>query len=140
MPTIFKKITTRAKQIRKLHPNIKWQDAIRKASKEVSEVTSRAKKKHLHQTGSSNKFRDIAIKANPPGKRIVHHKRGKDTVYYEYRKNRSDMPGSLTGISESKLIGAIKERVQNKKKKTYVKMHNAKTKREKKELQKIITL
>ena len=42
-----------------------------------------------HQTGTSKKSRDKARKALPPGKRIS--KTG--NVYYEYRRNRSDLPG-----------------------------------------------
>jgi len=43
-----------------------------------------------HQIGSTNKIRDIVRKALPPGKRIS--KSGK--IYYEYRKNRTDLTGS----------------------------------------------
>lgn len=43
-----------------------------------------------HQTGKTNVKRDKARKALPPGKRIS--KTGK--IYYEGRKNRSDLPGS----------------------------------------------
>ena len=42
-----------------------------------------------HQTGTSVKSLDKARKALPPGKRIS--KTG--NIYYEYRANRSDMPG-----------------------------------------------
>ena len=42
-----------------------------------------------HQTGTSDKKRDEVRKAMPSGKRIS--KTGK--VYYEYRKNRSDLFG-----------------------------------------------
>lgn len=45
--------------------------------------------KSEHQTGKSNKARDIVRKAISPGKRIS--KSG--NIYYEYRKNRSDMSG-----------------------------------------------
>lgn len=43
--------------------------------------------KSSHQTGTSNKKRDKKRDALPAGKRIS--KTGK--VYYEYRKNRSDV-------------------------------------------------
>ena len=50
----------------------------------------KVKFKASHQTGKSkDKARDKARKALPPGKRIS--KTG--NVYYEYRRNRSDMPG-----------------------------------------------
>jgi len=43
-----------------------------------------------HQIGKTNSFRDKKRKALPPGKRIS--KKGK--VYYEYRKNRTDLTGT----------------------------------------------
>jgi hypothetical protein len=48
------------------------------------------KYKHgVHQTGKSINRLDAQRKSKKPGKRISKkHKR-----YYEYRKNRSDMPG-----------------------------------------------
>lgn len=42
-----------------------------------------------HQTGKTNKKRDKARKSMPPGKRMS--KTG--NIYYEYRKNRSDLIG-----------------------------------------------
>jgi hypothetical protein len=50
----------------------------------------RVKKVSDHQVGKSVKSRDKPRKAMPPGKRIS--KMGR--VYYETRKNRSDMPGT----------------------------------------------
>ena len=44
-----------------------------------------------YQVGGTNYFRDLARKAKKPGKRKS--KRG--NIYYEYRKNRSDMPKEL---------------------------------------------
>lgn len=44
-----------------------------------------------HQTGTTHKKRDKVRKAMPPGKRIS--KTGK--VYYEYRKNRTDLKGNI---------------------------------------------
>jgi hypothetical protein len=46
-------------------------------------------KKKYHQTGKSDYTLDKLLKAKVPGKR----KTKKGTIYYEYRKNRSDMPG-----------------------------------------------
>jgi hypothetical protein len=48
------------------------------------------KNKRYHQIGKSVKMVDLLYKSKKPGKRIS--KQGK--VYYEYRRNRSDMPGS----------------------------------------------
>ena len=54
-----------------------------KKYKKLPRVIKKAKK----QTGKSNVNFDVRYKALPPGKRIS--KSGK--VYYEYRKNRSDL-------------------------------------------------
>lgn len=55
------------------------------------------KKVRYRQTGSSNKRRDKQVKAKPPGKR----KSASGKVYYERRKNRSDVPGTLAGIKSA---------------------------------------
>ncbi len=47
-----------------------------------------------YQTGRSSKREDKRKKAKAPGKRKS--KSGK--VYFERRKNRSDMPGTLLGV------------------------------------------
>jgi len=46
------------------------------------------------QTGTSNLLYDKRKKAKAPGKRISES----GNTYYEYRRNRSDLPGSLTGL------------------------------------------
>lgn len=46
------------------------------------------------QTGKSNLKADKRIKAKTPGKRRA---TGSKKSYYEYRKNRTDKPGFLTG-------------------------------------------
>lgn len=137
--TALNKITDRAKIIRKSHPSMKWTDAIKKASVELKKKTpakrkSVIKKRKIHQTGTSKKRFDVMHKALPPGKR----KSKAGRVYYEYRKNRSDMPNTLTGISNVKLIGAIKERVELTMGKAYINFHNAKKMAEKKRHKKII--
>lgn len=47
------------------------------------------KKRGYYQVGKSDTVRDGFRKAFKPGKRTTKHR----TIYYEYRKNRSDMPG-----------------------------------------------
>lgn len=79
--TALKKITTRAKQLRKKQPGLKWKTAIKKASVEY------------RQTGKSSGLHDKRLKAKPPGKR----KSNTGRTYFERRKNRSDVPGTLTG-------------------------------------------
>jgi len=82
------KITTRARAIRKKQPGMAWKTAIKKAGQEY------------RQTGTSNKKRDEERHAKAPGKRTVKHGRKKSS-YYERRKNRSDVPGKLTGTTQS---------------------------------------
>ena len=53
--------------------------------KDLKQVLKVAK----HQTGTSNKKRDEVRKAESSGKRVS----SKGNIYYEYRKNRSDMKG-----------------------------------------------
>lgn len=52
------------------------------------------RKKGTYQRGNSSRKHDVQKKAKTPGKR----KSSGGKVYYERRKNRSDMPGSLTGL------------------------------------------
>ena len=62
--------------------------------KEKSSLGFKSLRKSLtkseHQTGTSNIKRDKVRKAMPPGKRMS--RTGK--IYFEYRKNRSDLTGS----------------------------------------------
>jgi len=108
-------ISRKAKQIRK--PGEKWTNAIKRASKMLKSGTvgssqaqrSSGKKaksvprkkgytprKPIHQTGKSSKKIDERMRAKKPGKR----KSSSGATYYEYRRNRSDMPGKLTGIEK----------------------------------------
>lgn len=61
-----------------------------KRQKNVQEVLIPSNK----QTGSSDKKRDADRTALAPGKRRSRSGR----IYYEYRKNHSDKPGSVSGI------------------------------------------
>lgn len=47
-----------------------------------------------------DEFSDMSKEALPPGKRIP---KGNGKPYYEYRQNRTDRPGSLTGVKEKML-------------------------------------
>lgn len=64
----------------------------------MAKKTSR--KKNYSQRGTSSTRVDKRKKAKTPGKR----KSVSDKVYYERRKNRSDKPGSLTGIVRLKKL------------------------------------
>jgi hypothetical protein len=48
-----------------------------------------------------DEYRDMTKEAMPPGKRIP---KGGGKPYYEYRKNRTDKPGSLTGTNFKNFI------------------------------------
>lgn len=84
-----------------------------KAKKPKAKKTETKKATSTYQTGSSNKLYDSRKKAQGPGKRVS--KGGANqygvskggSVYYERRKNRSDMPGSLTGIKGLKKISGV---------------------------------
>jgi hypothetical protein len=138
--SILQKITARAKQIRKAHPLKKWTDCIKQASREMKGKTAAPKKKAARrkvnrQTGSSNLAVDKKLPARKPGKRLS--KSGK--VYYERRKNRSDVPGKLAGVPASSLKRALSEQIKSKLGKEHVKKDMATTKTAKKKHQKIIS-
>lgn len=149
MSNIIKKISARAKQIRKAHPSMKWQSCIKQASKELKGGKTTAKKKSAkkksakkvsyRQTGSTTRKADRKRSAKVPGKRVVKHAGTKSTVYYERRRNRSDKPGSLSGVSVSSLKKAVADRLKEQLGKTFVAKSFAKTKRASKKLQKKIT-
>lgn len=130
MSTTLKKITAKAKQLRIKNKKLSWRDAVKKASIEL-----RKDKKIPTQTGGSSIKADRRRKALPPGKR----KSASGKIYYERRKNRSDVKGTLQGINEKQLIGAIKEKVNGTMGKAFIMLNEAKTKREKNEMKKIIS-
>lgn len=102
--TALQQITAKAKQLRKDHPKKKWTDLVKQASTELRKAGKIGAVKpysKVRQTGSTNLREDLKRKAKPPGKRVVKHPGGKATVYYERRKNRSDKPGSLSGVGAS---------------------------------------
>lgn len=107
------KITTRARQIRKAHPSMQWKNAVRKASAEYrngSIGAAKPKKKKTYQTGKSTKLNDAKRKAKKPGKRTSATGR----KYTERRKNRSDIPGTLTGMSVGALGSALRTKLKEK--------------------------
>lgn len=140
MKTALQIITTRAKALKKSHPNTKWVNLVKKAGVEyragkIGKVSSASR-----QTGKSNSTRDKALKAKAPGKRVVKYAGGKSTVYYERRKNRSDKPGSLTGISNSRLIGEVKARIEGNLAKKMVKHYLETSKIKKRQIAKEIQI
>lgn len=136
MSNALKKITTRAKQLQKKHPNTKWVNLVKKAGADyragkLGKVGVAAKpKKKTWQTGSSVKRKDKQRKALAPGKRTsaTGHK------YTERRKNRSDVPGTLTGVSAATLTSELKSRIKEKLGKQLVRKELATTKRDRTKL------
>jgi len=98
MHNALKKITTRAKQLRKKQPGISWKSAIKKAGAEYRT----GKKSKYRQTGKSNIKADLQRSARLPGPRKP--RGGKKVTYHERRKNRSDVPGKLTGTAYNEMI------------------------------------
>ncbi len=75
--------------------NLFFREFIKEETKAVSLIGMKKKKPTVvferdKQVGTSNTFRDSRRVALPPGKRVS--KSGK--IYYESRKNRSDLTGS----------------------------------------------
>lgn len=102
MPLKKKKVLKRQKKV------------VSKRKKTVSK--KRILKGNFHQTGNSVSFYDKKRKAKAPGKR----KSKSGNVYYERRKNRSDKPGSLSGVAGflktvSKTIAFVKKANRDKK-------------------------
>jgi len=109
MSNALKKITTRAKQIRKLHPGMAWKSAIKKAGVEYRAGTIGKVKTKYRQTGRSNKAADKKRTARRPGKR----RSASGKTYYERRKNRSDVPFAMTG-KKVNAIGNVLPKLTNK--------------------------
>lgn len=83
-------------------------ECVKAASKEynagklgtATTVGAARKKKKPYQTGTSHKAFDSMRSARAPGKR----KSASGKTYYERRKNRSDMPGKLTGTQQNDVV------------------------------------
>lgn len=84
----FKKAVAKAKGLYKSGRYKTFADAVKAAYKTIGAVSS------YRQTGSSKRKADRKRKAKPPGKR----RSATGKVYYERRKNRSDKPGTLSGV------------------------------------------
>jgi hypothetical protein len=102
MASAIEIIGKKAKQLYNAAGNRKkYTDCVKAAGKLYREgklgaakkAVKKAAKKIVRQTGSSSTKQDRERKAKPPGKRKA--KSGR--MYTERRKNRSDLPGRLTG-------------------------------------------
>lgn len=102
--TALQQITARARQLKKKKPGAKWVNLVKQASKEYN--AGSLGKSSTRQTGRSNKRKDSQRKAKAPGKR----KSASGNTYIERRKNRSDAPGKLTGVSAGSLKGELVRR------------------------------
>jgi len=94
----FKAAVAEAKKLRKKNPKLTQAQAVKQAFA-ISYGKKRAKVGAVKQTGTSNTKRDKQRKAKSPGKRKA-GKKAQRKFYYEYRKNRTDKPGKLTGIDK----------------------------------------
>lgn len=121
--TALKKIITRAKKIRKIHKSMTWKSAVKKASAEYNSGKIGSARKSHRQTGTSVKKKDAKRKAKAPGKRRSRTGR----TYIERRKNRSDVPGKLTGVSVPQLRSAMRSQLNEKLGKAMVQQYNATT-------------
>ena len=90
--TKFTRAVKKAKSLYKTGRYKTFADAVKAAYKKIGAVRSPNR-----QTGKSNKSRDEMRAARRPGARIPAG--GKKVTYYERRKNRSDRPGHLTGVT-----------------------------------------
>lgn len=144
----LQKITKRAKQLRRIHPKLSQADAVKKASADyragrLGAVPGKKKKPASRQTGTSDKYADIRRKAKPPGKR----RSASGSTYTERRKNRSDMPGKLTGTGSSglqratlgQLQSAARKKLMDQLNNLVVRKYHAKTVRETRQLQREIS-
>jgi len=106
----FKTAVAKAKKLYKTGRYKTFADAVKAAYKTIGGVS-----KKNRQTGTSNRTADKKIKAKPPGKRVVKHPGGKSSVYYERRKNRSDVPGTVTGVGDAKALirRSLKRKLSN---------------------------
>ena len=135
MANTLKKITARAKQLRKKHPHTPWKNLVKKAGRDYrAGKLGSVKKSKSRQTGSSNEKRDRERSARPPGARIPAG--GKKVTYYERRKNRSDKPGSLTGATTAQLKSEIKNRLEDQLGKQLVRREMAPTKTRRRKINK----
>jgi hypothetical protein len=103
--TAIKTIGKRAKELyRKSGKKKKYMACVKEASAEyrAGKIGAKTKVNKYRQTGTSNRKNDRDRSARPPGARIP--KGGKKVTYYERRKNRSDVPGKLTGTAYNSMI------------------------------------
>lgn len=129
---VLTKITREAKLIRKKKPGTSWKNAVKQAGRLYREK----KRKSVRQTGTSNRMIDERLTARKPGKRRA----ASGKTYYERRKNRSDKPGQLTGVSVGSMKNGVLSHYKEKLANRLMRRELATTKTEKKKLTKEIRL
>lgn len=132
--TKFTRAVKKAKGLYKTGRYKTFADAVKAAYKKVGKVGAAKKKKSYRQTGSSSISRDKQRRAKAPGKR----KSASGKVYYERRKNRSDVPKTLTGVSMATLQSAMKGQLKETLGKQLLRRELATTKRDKRKVGKQI--
>lgn len=103
------KFTKAAKAAKKLYKTGRYKtygDAVAAAYKKLKSSGGKTK---FRQTGHSNLMSDAKRQAKRPGKRTS----ASGKTYYERRKNRSDVPFALTGVTSSSLTRELKKRLQD---------------------------
>lgn len=129
-------VFVKAKAYQRNHPRTAWQDCIKAVSgkRKKRKVGSVAKKKKYRQTGSSNRKADRERSARKPGPRIPAG--GDHVTYHERRKNRSDVPGMLTGLTTGQLLAAARKKLVVQEDNMVLRKYHATGKRVKKKIQK----
>lgn len=135
-------IFSEAKKVRRKHPKLSWQECVKRAAKQGKKIGAAKKRKPVkraasRQTGSSNKAADRKRVARPPGARKPAG--SKVVTYYERRKNRSDVPGTLTGVSAASLTSELKKRLLDKESALVLRKYRATRKTDKRKIQKELT-
>ena len=101
--TKFTRAVKKAKALYKTGRYKRFSDAVKAAYKKVGSASVGKRKTKFRQTGHSNKAADKKRTARRPGKR----RSASGKTYYERRKNRSDVPFAMTGVTTGALKAAL---------------------------------
>lgn len=126
----FQKAVSKAKALYRTGRYKTFADAVKAAYKKIG-GTGGSK---TRQTGSSNRRLDKKRKAKAPGKR----KSASGKTYYERRRNRSDVPGKLSGASAATLKRELVSRKKSDLGKLLLRRELCSTKRDRKKISKNI--
>ncbi len=138
--TKFTRAVKKAKALYKTGRYKTFADAVKAAYKKLPGKVGAAKKKPVYKqtkSSTSNLKADRERKALPPGPRKPAGSR--KVTYREYRKNRSDVPGKLTGVTAGALKSELKNRLKDDLAKQLLRRELSTTKRDKKKVQKQVS-